>query len=135
MDTRSKIISLEQVIRAAGELRAAGRRLAVGVGGFDVLQAAHARFFSELRDADDTVLAAVYDDESLCRITGQKRPVLAQQARAQMVAALAAVDYVVICSSADLDLLASRLRPDRLEHAAGERNIIEEVRERHGPSL
>jgi bifunctional ADP-heptose synthase (sugar kinase/adenylyltransferase) len=58
--------------------------------------------------------------------------VLGEQARAQMVAALAAVDYVVIWRRPELDSLFEALQPDRVERSVpGERNIIEEVRRRY----
>jgi bifunctional ADP-heptose synthase (sugar kinase/adenylyltransferase) len=131
MDTRTKIISLEQAGRAAAELRAAGRRLILADGCFDVLQAAHARFLQNLRSDKAVLFVAVYDDASLCEIQGQARPILREQARAQLVAAVAGVDYVVICRQAEIEPLIARLQPDQVAHAAEERNIIGLIRNRH----
>ena len=132
MDTRSKIISLEQAGQLAAPLRAEGRRLIVAAGCFDVLQAAHARFLGSLRADGASLLVVVYDDPSLCRLLGQTQPLLAEQARAQMVAALGAVDYVLIWGQPDLDPLLELLQPDQVErNTPGERNIIGEVIERH----
>lgn len=132
MDTREKIISLDQAAEIASRLPAAGRPLIVAAGCFDVLQAGHARFLrgvhSDGSSRGHILLVAVYDDAVLCRLRGQARPILDQRARAQLVAALAAVDYVVIWNDASLDALATRLRPDRVEHVPDERNIIEEIR-------
>jgi bifunctional ADP-heptose synthase (sugar kinase/adenylyltransferase) len=126
MDTRTKILSLEPALEAAAQLRRDGRVLRLAAGAFDVLQAAHAQFLSCLRDGGDALLVAVYDDTSLVR------PVLSEQARAQLVAALRAVDYVLIWPQARLEELREHLQAERIETVpdAG-RNIIEEVLERH----
>ena len=100
-------------------------------GCFDILQASHARSLARLKSNGTAVLVAVYDDATLCRILNQSRPVLNQQARAQMVAALAAVDYVLIWPEASLDSLVERLQPDQVEHASDGRNIIGEILDRH----
>jgi bifunctional ADP-heptose synthase (sugar kinase/adenylyltransferase) len=123
MDTRTKILDLER----ASRLGENGRRLRVAAGAFDVLQAAHARLFSRLRPRDGALLVAVWEDASL-----ERPPILPERARAQLVAALAAVDYVVVCAPEGLESLIQKLRPERVERATpGERNIIGEVIERH----
>ena len=119
MDTRTKIISFGR----AAEL--SRRRLVVAAGSFDILQASHTRFLQRIRSDDDTLLVVVYDDASV------GKPVLSEQARAQLVAALAAVDYVLIWPQRNLDSLLDRLRPVRVEHSPDGRNIIAEVLERH----
>lgn len=127
MDTRTKIIDPDRAAQIAGELRQAGRRLIVAGGAFDVIQAAHAQFLGGLRINGAIVVAAVYDDAS----TDGSRPVLAAAARAQLVAALAAVDYVFICPEAELATLAARLGAERVERVPAGRNIIGEILERH----
>lgn len=122
MDTRTKILDLD----AARGLRLEDRPLVVAAGAFDVLQAAHARFLAGLRREGSLLLVAVWDDATL------GRPVFTAAARAQLVAALAAVDYVVVCSEPALSGLLDALRPDRVERAVPDgRNIIGEVLERH----
>jgi D-glycero-beta-D-manno-heptose 1-phosphate adenylyltransferase len=126
MDTRTKILRLDQAVEAAAQLRREGRKLRLAAGGFDVLQAAHAEFLSGLRADGDALLVAVFDDASL------GRPVLAEQARAQLVAALRAVDYVVVWPESRLGELREQLQVARIETVplAG-RNIIGEVLDRH----
>ncbi len=126
MDTRTKILRLEQALEAAAQLRREGRRLRLAAGGFDVLQAAHAEFLTALRSDGDALLVAVFDDASL------GRPVLAEQARAQLVAALRAVDYVLVWPESRLGELRDQLQVARIEPApAAGRNIIGEVLDRH----
>lgn len=130
MDTRSKIVTLDQAAEAAARVRAAGRRVVVVTGAFDVVQAAHARLLNRVRDGGHAVVAAVYDDDTLCAVLGRKRPVLGAAARAELVAGLAAVECVVVCGQSELGALYCRLEPDRIENAdgcPGERDLIAEV--------
>ncbi len=120
MDTRTKIIDLE------GAASLAGRRLILAAGSFDVLRADHARWLGDLRAEGHLLLAVVYDDASL------GRPLLGEQARAQLAAALAAVDYVILWPRDQLDALATRLQADRVERVPfDERQIIELVLEKN----
>lgn len=135
MDTRTKIISLEEATGLAERVRLQGRQLTLAAGCFDVLQAAHARFLNGLRSDDSLLLVAVYGDAALCEIRRQPKPVLSAQARAQLVAAFGAVDYVLIWPNPSLDLLIERLRPGRVEHVSEERNIIEEITDRYKSGL
>ncbi len=130
MDTRTKIVDLERATQIAAELRANGRRLILADGYFDVLQAGHARVLGRLRRDGAAVLVAVYDDAALCKMRKQPQPILSEQARAQMVAALGGVDYVLIWPETVLDALIATLLPDQVEHVPDERNIIVEIRKR-----
>ncbi len=131
MDTRTKIVDLDRAVRLAAELRANGRRLILADGYFDVLQAAHARALGRLRSDGAAIIVAVYDDAALCKMRQQQRPILTAQARAQMVAALGVVDYVLVWPETTLDALVAQLRPDQVEHVQDERNIIVEIRRRY----
>jgi bifunctional ADP-heptose synthase (sugar kinase/adenylyltransferase) len=134
MDTRAKIIDLDHAAELAARLQAAGRPLIVAAGCFDVLQAGHAGFLQRLRGNgrrdSAALLVAVYNDTALCELRGQARPILPERARAQLVAALGAVDYVVLWTEAPLSALAARLGVARIEPVPEERNIIEEILER-----
>lgn len=112
MDTRNKIIDLKTALRLDRQ------RLVVAAGAFDVLQAAHARFLETIRPEDGELLVAVWNDASL------SQPILPEQARAQLVAALRAVDYVVIAArNGEVEKLVQWAVPE-------DRNIIEVVLER-----
>jgi bifunctional ADP-heptose synthase (sugar kinase/adenylyltransferase) len=131
MDTRAKIINLEQARDLAAAARARGAKVVLVDGCFDVLQAAHAHFIAGLRSDGAVVLVAVYDDASLCRRTEQSRPILGERARAALVAGLGVVDHVVLWRSPEIESLAAEIHPDRAEHAPDARNIIGEILERH----
>src|SRR6185436_20976209 len=109
MDTRNKIINPETALRLDRQ------RLVVAAGAFDVLQAAHARFLETLRPPDGELLVAVWNDASL------SQPILPEQARAQLVAALRSVNYVVIAGrGGELETLVKWPVPE-------DRNIIDVV--------
>jgi len=136
MDTRSKIVTLDQAAGAAARARAAGRRVVVVSGAFDVVQAAHARLLTRAGDGGGAVVAAVYDDDALGALLGRKRPVLGAAARARLVAGLGAVECVVVCGQSELGALYCRLEPDSIQIAdgcPGERDLIAEVRMRIVP--
>lgn len=109
MDTRTKILSPAQ----AETLRARAARLKVITGHFDPLLAAHARRLAELKQPGETLLVIITEPE---------RPILPAVARAELAAALAVVDCVMLARS-DLPGLLEKLRPDELvrEEAADER--------------
>lgn len=100
MDTRTKILSPAKAVEAARRWRDEGRTLKVVVGCFDPLLADHARRLAALRDRS-TVLAAVVADPP--------RPILPALARAELVAALAAVDLVAVPGDTPLDDLLAGL--------------------------
>jgi bifunctional ADP-heptose synthase (sugar kinase/adenylyltransferase) len=109
VDTRTKILSPAE----AESLRARAARLKVVTGYFDPLLAAHARRLAELKQPGETLLVVVTEPE---------HPLLAAAARAELAAALAVVDCVML-AGADLPRLLETLRPDELirEEAADER--------------
>lgn len=121
MDTRTKILSVDSL----ADLRRRAARLKVVTGYFDPLLAAHARRLAQLRRPAETLLVIVTEPD---------RPLLPARARAELVAALAAVDYV-LPAGADCEELLAALRPDELvrEEAADEirrRELIRRVHER-----
>jgi len=94
VDTRAKIVSAEAAAGLARECRASGRRITLVWGHFDPLLAAHARRLGELASPGAVLIAAVSEPA---------RPILPARARAELVAALAAVDYVVLPGDGALD--------------------------------
>ena len=116
MDTRTKIIDLDRA-----KTLAAHRPLILAHGPFDVLLVNHTHALSRLRSPDSTLLVVVYQDA----------PLLNAQARAQLVAALACVDYVLVWPESSLHTLLRDLRPTRVEQVPDERNIIVEIQKRY----
>ncbi len=128
MNTREKILSQEALAARLGEERRRGRRIVLANGCFDLLHCGHVRYLEGARKEGDVLVVAVNSDASERQGKGEGRPVLAAAARAELVAAMAAVDYVVVFEETDVGLLLERLRPN--VHAKGTDYTIESVPER-----
>jgi rfaE bifunctional protein nucleotidyltransferase chain/domain len=92
--------------------RAAGRTVAFANGCFDLLHVGHVRYLESAAAEADRLIVAVNDDESVRQLKGAGRPILADAHRAELVAALRCVDYVVIFHEATVGPLLEALRPD-----------------------
>jgi rfaE bifunctional protein nucleotidyltransferase chain/domain len=128
MDTRSKILSLDPLALKLREHKNRGERIVFANGCFDVLHVGHARYLGGARREGDVLVVAVNSDASVRALKGEGRPILPAEARARLVAGLAAVTYVVIFEEPDVTGLLSTLRPD--VHAKGTDYTIETVPER-----
>ena len=111
----------------AGDRRA-GRSVAFANGCFDVLHAGHVRYLQGAAAEADRLIVAVNDDDSVRRMKGPNRPVLPAADRAELVAALRGVDYVVIFPDATVARLLERFRPD--VHCKGTDYTVDTVPER-----
>lgn len=108
--------------------RAAGRTIAFANGCFDLLHAGHIRYLDGARKEADRLIVAVNDDISVRRLKGAGRPILSAAARAELVAALRASDYVVVFADATVERLLRLTRPD--VHCKGTDYTVETVPER-----
>ena len=128
MDTREKILSRESLRARLAEKRRRGQRIVLTNGCFDVLHVGHIRYLEGARHEGDAVVVGVNSDVSVRRLKGAGRPILLEQARAELVAALGVVDYVTVFSEPDVGALLTELRPD--VHAKGTDYTVETVPER-----
>jgi rfaE bifunctional protein nucleotidyltransferase chain/domain len=128
MDTRNKILALEPLVARLAEHKKRGERIVLANGCFDVLHVGHARYLEGARREGDVLVVGVNADQSVRGLKGEGRPILLGEARARLVAGLAAVSYVVIFDEPDVTGLLSTLRPD--VHAKGTDYTIETVPER-----
>lgn len=117
MNTREKILPLEKLGVVLADARRRYRRVVLANGCFDLLHAGHIRYLKGAKQEGDLLVVAVNSDTSERQLKGSGRPVLPAEARALLVAAVAAVDYVVIFEQTDVGRLLERLRPD--VHAKG----------------
>jgi D-glycero-beta-D-manno-heptose 1-phosphate adenylyltransferase len=124
----SKIGSLEVVAARVAEARAAGKTVALANGCFDVLHVGHVRYLRGAKAEADVLVVGVNGDESVRRLKGEGRPVLAEADRAVLVAAQRAVDHVVVFPEDDVTALLLALRPD--VHCKGTDYTAETVPER-----
>ena len=128
MNTREKILPLDELRVRLAEDRRGGRRVVLANGCFDLLHAGHVRFLEGARREGDVLVVAINSDASERQLKGEGRPVLPAEARAQLVAAIGAVDYVVIFEETSVEDLLEKLRPD--VHAKGTDYTADTVPER-----
>jgi rfaE bifunctional protein nucleotidyltransferase chain/domain len=112
-----KVVSREQAVRRASDERRSGHRVVFANGAFDLLHAGHVRYLEAARAEGDWLLVAVNSDASVSRAKGAGRPVVPAEERAEIVAALACVDAVVVFEEDSPATLLSEIRPD--VHAKG----------------
>src|SRR5262245_13517641 len=108
--------------------REQGLTLAFANGGFDLLHVGHIRYLEGARREGDRLIVAVNSDASIRGLKGPSRPVLPEADRAELVAALRAVDYVVIFDEPTVTPLLELLKPD--VHCKGTDYTVETVPER-----
>ena len=101
----------ELVERVAGD-RAADLRVAFANGCFDLLHVGHTRYLEAAAAEGDRLIVAINDDESVRRLKEEGRPILAAADRAELVAALRCVDYVVIFPEPTVGPLLLTVKPD-----------------------
>ena len=94
--------------------RAEGRRVAFTNGCFDLLHSGHLALLEAARAEGDLLVVALNSDRSVRELKGPKRPVIGQQDRAAMLAALSCVDYVTIFDELTPESLIRQVRPDVL---------------------
>jgi D-glycero-beta-D-manno-heptose 1-phosphate adenylyltransferase len=109
---RSKIGTREEVRARVAAERAAGRRVALANGCFDILHVGHIRYLHGAREQADVLVVGVNGDASVRRLKGEGRPLMPADDRAVLVAALRCVDHVVVFAEDDVRALLLELRPD-----------------------
>ncbi len=107
-----RVVDLGEAARLRAEARAAGRRVVLTNGYFDVLHVGHTRSLRKARDLGDLLVVAVNADATAQRAKGPRRPINPEGERAELLAALACVDYVVIFHENTAERVVSILQPD-----------------------
>jgi len=133
MDTREKIISREGLHEVLEEHRRADRKIVLANGVFDLLHVGHVRYLQAARKEGDVLVVAINSDASTRAYKGPGRPVMTERARASVIAALAAVDYVIIFDDLDVNALLREFQPD--VHAKGTDYTADTVPERELAAL
>jgi rfaE bifunctional protein nucleotidyltransferase chain/domain len=117
MRTQEKILTREELKRRLDAHRKKGERIVLSNGCFDILHVGHTRYLSGAKAEGDILVVAVNSDAGVRQLKGAGRPILPEQERAELVAALADVDYVLIFDESNVEALLETLRPD--VHAKG----------------
>jgi rfaE bifunctional protein nucleotidyltransferase chain/domain len=124
----TKVVSRDELRGLLAERKRDGKRVVFANGCFDTLHVGHVRYLDGARSEGDVLVVAVNDDASVRGLKGPGRPILNEGARAELVAALRAVDYVVLFHEPNVEVLLELLRPD--VHAKGTDYSAETVPER-----
>mgnify|MGYP000883800434 FL=1 len=122
------VVTMEEAVRRADEVRSRGGIVVLANGCFDLLHVGHVRYLEGARREGDFLVVAVNSDRSVRRLKGPGRPILAEQDRAELVAALRPVDLVFVFDDPTVDQVIRRLRPH--VHAKGTDYTKESVPER-----
>ncbi len=107
-----KILRLEDLPRLRAEASAAGKTIALANGIFDLFHVGHLRYLQGAKALADLLVVAVNSDTSTRRNKGAGRPVVPEAERAEIVAALACVDRILLFDSKDVIPVIRALRPD-----------------------
>jgi rfaE bifunctional protein nucleotidyltransferase chain/domain len=123
-----EILTREALAARVSADRASGLSVAFANGCFDLLHVGHVRYLESAAAEGDRLIVAINDDESVRRLKGEGRPILAAEHRAELVAALRCVDYVVVFPEPTVGPLLEALKPD--VHCKGTDYSVETVPER-----
>ncbi|GIX46468.1 MAG: bifunctional protein HldE [Candidatus Tectimicrobiota bacterium] len=109
-----KVLTREELVRVLQAHRQRGERIVFTNGCFDLLHVGHTHYLQQARALGDVLVVGLNDDASVRRLKGKERPLLPQEQRARLLAALACVDYVTLFSEDTPLTLITLLRPDVL---------------------
>lgn len=128
MNSRDKIVALDILARMLEGARPHGKTVVLANGIFDLLHVGHVRYLEAAKREGNILVVAINSDASARKLKGPGRPILDEEARAELVAALAAVDRVVVFPELNVEHVLEVLRPD--VHAKGTDYTAETVPER-----
>jgi D-glycero-beta-D-manno-heptose 1-phosphate adenylyltransferase len=124
----SKIAGREELKRRVQTWRTQGEKITLANGCFDVFHVGHVRYLRAAKQLGGRLVVAINSDDSVRKLKGQGRPVMPAEERAEILAALADVDAVIIFDESDVRALVRELRPDI--HAKGTDYTADSVPER-----
>ena len=131
-----KIQPRETLRRILGRLKKQKKKIVFTNGCFDILHLGHVKAFERAKAFGDVLVVAINSDASLKKLKGPKRPLVPQQARAQVLAALESVDYVTVFGEDTPAKIIAELRPDvlakcgdyKLSEIVGRESVTKTVR-------
>jgi D-glycero-beta-D-manno-heptose 1-phosphate adenylyltransferase len=112
LNTQSKIVSRDELRHRVEAWRSAGERIILANGNFDLLHVGHVRYLRGAKALGGRLVVAINSDASVRTLKGEGRPIMPAEERAEIVAALADVDAVVIFSELDVRAIIREIRPD-----------------------
>ena len=109
---QSKIIARNSLAKKVAEWRSSGEPIVLANGCFDLLHVGHVRYLSGAKALGGKLVVAVNSDESVRRLKGEGRPLMPENERAEIIAALEDVDAVVVFDEPDVRALIREIQPD-----------------------
>jgi len=128
LSNSSKIVGREELHHRVQSWRAQGDKITLANGCFDVFHVGHVRYLHAAKQLGGRLVVAINSDDSVRKLKGEGRPVMPADERAEILAALADVDTVLIFDEPDVRGLIREIRPDA--HAKGTDYTAESVPER-----
>ena len=123
-----RVVTEDELLSVVAADRAAGLTIALANGCFDLLHVGHVRYLQGAAGEADRLIVAVNDDESVTALKGPGQPVLHAADRAELVAALRGVAYVVVFGDRTVERLLRAIKPD--VHCKGTDYTVDSVPER-----
>jgi D-beta-D-heptose 7-phosphate kinase/D-beta-D-heptose 1-phosphate adenosyltransferase len=123
---KNKLKTLDDLSNIISKVKADGRKVIFTNGCFDILHVGHVRYLQAARALGDCLVMAVNSDSSVRGLKGEKRPIVPQGERAELLAALECVDYITIFDEPDPLNVIKSIKPSSLVKGGdwGESQII-----------
>lgn len=129
----NKILSIEKAIKISKKLQSENKTIVLAGGVFDILHIGHVKFLEKAKQRGDILFVLLESDDNVKRLKGKNRPINSQKNRAIILAALYAVDYVVLFpmlkTDAEYDKVISQIRPSIIATTAKDPNILHKRRQ------
>ena len=123
---KSKILDRASLRQRVDDWRRAGDRITLANGCFDLLHVGHVRYLHAAKELGGRLVVAINSDDSVRSLKGEGRPVMPAEERAEILAALADVDAVVIFPERDVRALIREIRPDYTAENVPEADVLRE---------
>jgi D-glycero-beta-D-manno-heptose 1-phosphate adenylyltransferase len=127
-DPKQKIKSIQELKALASQERAAGRTVVFANGCFDLIHAGHIRYLEAAKALGDVLIVGINGDACVSALKGAGRPLQPEADRAEIIASMRCVDYVLVFDALTVDGILRELQPD--VHAKGTDYTTESVPER-----
>lgn len=115
---KDKVIGRGKLIKRVRRLKKQGKKVVFTNGCFDLLHVGHVRYLNRAKQFGDVLVVGLNTDDSVRKLKGEERPLVAQEERAEVLAGLAAVDYITFFTEETPYNLINELRPDVLVKGA-----------------
>lgn len=107
-----KIVKREEITPVIEHLKAAGKTVVFTNGCFDILHAGHVRYLTAARQLGDCLIVGLNSDCSVQTLKGPTRPINSEEDRAEVIAGLAAVDFIVLFNEQTAETIVAVIQPD-----------------------